>query len=107
MAGICKVAIMSTVRSHKVGRTIENALEASIDAAIAQYTNNQANKEPTPEQIIAQAEAKKADAQLAKAQLDVAKVQLDAKQKQTDQDLKTASEIAKLDMQTKKMQQDI
>ena len=107
MAGICKVAIMSTVRSHKVGRTIENALEASIDAAIAQYISNQSNKQPTPEQIIAQAESKKADAQLAKAQLDVAKVQLEAKQKQTDQDLKTASEIAKLDMQTKKMQQDM
>lgn len=107
MAGICKVAVMSTVRSHKVGRTIENALEQAIDSAIAQYINNQANKEPTPEQIVAQAEAKKADAQLAKANLEAAKLQVSTQQKQTDQDLKTASEIAKLDMQTKKMQQDM
>ena len=107
MAGICKVAVMSTVRSHKVGRTIENALEQAIDNAIAQYINNQTNKEPSPEQIVAQAEAKKADAQLAKANLEAAKLQVNAQQKQTDQDLKTASEIAKLDMQTKKMQQDM
>lgn len=107
MAGICKVAVMSTVRSHKVGRTIENALEQAIDSAIAQYISNKANKEPTPEQIVAQAEAKKADAQLAKANLEAAKLQIDTKQKQDAQELKTASEIAKLDQQTKKLQQDM
>ncbi|MEE1029601.1 MAG: hypothetical protein UIC65_01100, partial [Alphaproteobacteria bacterium] len=72
MAGICKVALMSMVRSYKVGAFVEQEMEQAIDNAIVAY-QNRPKDQPSPEMIKAQNEQ-------AKLQLEQAKVQMQAQE---------------------------
>lgn len=72
MAGICKVALMSMVRSYKVGSFVEQEMEKAIDNAIVAY-QNRPKDQPSPEMIKAQNEQ-------AKLQLEQAKVQMQAQE---------------------------
>lgn len=72
MAGICKVALMSMVRSYKVGAFVEQEMEQAIDNAIKAY-QNRPKDQPSPEMIKAQNEQ-------AKLQLEQAKVQMQAQE---------------------------
>lgn len=72
MAGICKVALMSMVRSYKVGAFVEQEMEQAIDSAIVAY-QNRPKDQPSPEMIKAQNEQ-------AKLQLEQAKVQMQAQE---------------------------
>lgn len=72
MAGICKVALMSMVRSYKVGAFVEQEMEQAIDNAIVAY-QNRPKDQPSPEMIKAQNEQ-------AKLQLEQTKVQMQAQE---------------------------
>lgn len=72
MAGICKVALMSMVRSYKVGSFVEQEMEQAIDSAIVAY-QNRPKDQPSPEMIKAQNEQ-------AKLQLEQSKVQMQAQE---------------------------
>jgi hypothetical protein len=72
MAGICKVALMSMIRSYKVGSFVEQEMEQAIDSAIQAY-QNRPKDQPTPEMIKAQNEQ-------AKLQLEQTKVQMQAQE---------------------------
>ena len=72
MAGICKVALMSMVRSYKVGSFVEQEMEQAIDNAIKAY-QNRPKDQPSPEMIKAQNEQ-------AKLQLEQTKVQMQAQE---------------------------
>lgn len=72
MAGICKVALMSMVRSYKVGSFVEQEMEQAIDSAIVAY-QNRPKDQPSPEMIKAQNEQ-------VKLQLEQAKVQMQAQE---------------------------
>lgn len=104
MAVICKTALMSTVRGYRVGRTTENLLEQAIDAAIRQYQQNQANKGPSVEDKIAQAELTKAQAQAQKVQVDAQKAAAELQLKGSKDNTQNQIEVAKLNAQTEKLQ---
>ena len=72
MAGICKVALMSMVRSYKVGSFVEQEMEQAIDSAIIAY-QNRPKDQPSPEMIKAQNEQMK-------LQLEQSKVQMQAQE---------------------------
>lgn len=72
MAGICKVALMSMVRSYKVGSFVEQEMEQAIDNAIVAY-QNRPKDQPSPEMIKAQNEQ-------VKLQLEQSKVQMQAQE---------------------------
>ena len=72
MAGICKVAMMSMIRSYKVGAFVEQEMEKAIDGAVQAY-QNRPKDQPSPEMIKAQNEQ-------AKLQLEQSKVQMQAQE---------------------------
>ena len=72
MAGICKVAMMSMIRSYKVGAFVEQEMERAIDGAVQAY-QNRPKDQPSPEMIKAQNEQ-------AKLQLEQTKVQMQAQE---------------------------
>ena len=72
MAGICKVAMMSMIRSYKVGAFVEQEMEKAIDGAVQAY-QNRPKDQPSPEMIKAQNEQ-------AKLQLEQTKVQMQAQE---------------------------
>lgn len=103
MAIICKEAIMSMVRANKVGSFVEQALETSIDQAMAQYQQNRQNEQPSIEQLKLQLEQEKLKLEQAKTQAEImnnqqgAQVKAQAEQeKQRLERNKLEAEIAKI-----------
>lgn len=103
MAIICKEAIMSMVRANKVGSFVEQALETSIDQAMAQYQQNRQNEQPSIEQLKLQLEQEKLKLEQAKTQAEIMNNQQGAQVKaQTEQEKqrlernKLEAEIAKI-----------
>lgn len=96
MAVICKVALMSMIRSYKVGSFVEHEIEKAIDQAIMAYQNRPAD-DPSPEMIKAQNEQ-------AKLQLEQSKVQIKAQETAQRLQKDIANDGAKAQLDNKRVE---
>lgn len=96
MAGICKVAMMSMIRSYKVGAFVEQEMEKAIDGAIQAY-QNRPKDQPTPEMIKAQNEQ-------AKLQLEQTKVQMQAQESAQRLQKEIANDGVKAELENKRVE---
>ncbi len=96
MAGICKVAMMSMIRSYKVGAFVEQEMEKAIDGAIQAY-QNRPKDQPTPEMIKAQNEQ-------AKLQLEQTKVQMQAQESAQRLQKEIANDGIKAELENKRVE---
>ena len=96
MAGICKVAMMSMIRSYKVGAFVEQEMEKAIDGAIQAY-QNRPKDQPTPEMIKAQNEQ-------AKLQLEQTKVQMQAQESAQRLQKDIANDGIKAELENKRVE---
>lgn len=96
MAGICKVAMMSMIRSYKVGAFVEQEMEKAIDGAIQSY-QNRPKDQPTPEMIKAQNEQ-------AKLQLEQTKVQMQAQESAQRLQKDIANDGIKAELENKRVE---
>lgn len=96
MAGICKVAMMSMIRSYKVGAIVEQEMEKAIDSAIQAY-QNRPDDQPTPEMIKAQNEQ-------AKLQLEQTKVQMQAQESAQRLQKDIANDGIKAELENKRLE---